>query len=86
MISADQKQQIINVLGKQYSPAIISYLEKKEIKPVRAEMFTSKIIQQLMNGDYEHLEAEIAILDLVDQVKKEQRKLELRKAKQLTAK
>jgi hypothetical protein len=86
MITAEQKIQITDVLGKQYSPKIISYLCEKGIKPIRADFFTPKIVQDIMTGESENIEVEIAILDLVDQVKKELRKLEQKKLKQLTAK
>lgn len=81
MITATQKEQIINVLGKQYSPAIITYLEKKEIKPVRSDAFTPKIIQDIMAGNSENIEAEFAIMELVDKTKKTLQKLEQKKSK-----
>lgn len=64
MIKDTEKEKIIAVLGKQYSLKIIQQLEKKGIKPLRATVFTTKIIQNIINGHLEHEQVEIEILKL----------------------
>lgn len=81
MITTQQKEQIISILGKHYSPEIINYLEYKNIKPLRADSFSSIIIQNIMNGATENLLVENAILDLTEKVKKTILRLENKKLK-----
>jgi intracellular sulfur oxidation DsrE/DsrF family protein len=70
MITETQKEAICNTLGSQYSSKIIAHLEKKGITPIKNEVFNAQIIQNIVNGRYEHLEAEIEIVNLVMAVKK----------------
>lgn len=70
MITETQKEAICNTLGNQYSSKIIAHLEKKGITPIKNEVFNAQIIQNIVNGRYEHLEAEIEIVNLVMAIKK----------------
>lgn len=70
MITETQKEAICNTLGKQYSPMIIAHLEIKGIKSVKNKDFTPKMIQDIVNGRYEHSIAEIEIVNLVNATKK----------------
>lgn len=62
MISEKEKQFIIEVYGKHYCKAIIEDLEKKGIKPVRANKFSNNQITQLVCGDWENAQLEQAVI------------------------
>lgn len=74
MITIIEKKQIIDVLGKHYSKKIIPYLEKLTIKPERSEVFTTKIIQQIINGYTENETVERVIFSMVKNRKKQLQK------------
>jgi hypothetical protein len=62
MITAEEKQEIIEVIGKHYSIAIIQHLENEGIKPVKADCFTPNLMQQIVNGTHENEAVEMEIL------------------------
>ena len=74
MISIEEKEEIISVIGKHYSIPIIKHLEALEIKPKKTDVFTTGLIQQIVNGNYTNEEIEIAILELVKITKKQKEK------------
>lgn len=79
MITIIEKKEIIETLGgrSHYSKKIIPYLEKLGIKPERAEVFTTKILQQIMNGYTENETVERAIFTMVKNRKKQLQKSRL---------
>jgi hypothetical protein len=81
MISTLEKNTYIKHLGKHYSVAIISDLDKKGIKPPIAEKWSKDLIQRIMNGNLENLEVEVAIIELVEKTEAAKRLLEERKKK-----
>lgn len=74
MITIIEKKEIIEVIGKHYSKKIIPYLEKLGHKPERSETFTTKIIQQIINGYTENETVERVIFSMVKNRKKQLRK------------
>lgn len=70
MITETQKEAICNTLGNKYSSKIIAHLESKGIAPIKNEVFNPQIIQNIVNGRYEHLEVEVEIVNLVLAIKK----------------
>lgn len=77
MITIIEKKEIIEVIGKHYSKKIIPYLEKLCIKPERSEFFTTKIIQQIINGYTENETVERVIFSMVKYRKKQLKKSRL---------
>jgi hypothetical protein len=78
MITKNQKVNIISILGNHYSNKIIPHLERKGLKPLRAEKFTKTIIQKIINGKVEDLVTEIEILKLVKTAKTKLEKLQIK--------
>lgn len=75
MITETQKEVICNTLGNKYSSKVIAHLEKKGLKPLKNDVFTPKIIQDIVNGRHENYEyVEIEIVNLVNAVKKSNEK------------
>ncbi len=70
MISTEEKDEIIAVIGKQYSIPIIEHLEAVGIKPKKATAFTPGLIQQIIGGTYENEDVEFEILQFVKITKK----------------
>lgn len=70
MISTEEKDEIITVIGKQYSIPIIEHLETVGIKPKKTSVFTPGLIQQIVNAHYENEEVEFEILQFVKITKK----------------
>jgi hypothetical protein len=71
MITCNQKQTIIEVLGKQYSPKIISHLSSKNIYNSDGHMFSSSSIQKIVSGKQPNDTVELEIAKLVAKVKKQ---------------
>ena len=69
MISTDEKNEIIAVIGKQYSVKIIEYLLLSGIKPKKADAFTPGLIRQIVNSEYENEDLEFQILQFVKTTK-----------------
>jgi hypothetical protein len=65
MISKEEKDEIIAVIGKQYSIPIIDHLEAVGIKPKKATAFTPGLIRQIVNSEYENEDVEFEILKFV---------------------
>jgi hypothetical protein len=70
MITTEEKDEIIDVIGKHYSIPIIEHLKAVGIKPKKTSAFTSGLIQQIVNAHYENDEVEIEILKFVKITKK----------------
>lgn len=83
MISTEEKELIIEILGKHYSSKVIEEFERLGFKPVRAIKFQQNYIHQLVNGNYENEVHEFALLNFVKRKKKEKIQLK-KKRKQLT--
>lgn len=75
MITPEEKNEIILIIGKHYSVPIINYLSAVGVKPIKAEFFTKSIIQQIVNGIYENIEVEFLILQFVKITKKQKEKI-----------
>lgn len=75
MIYDTDKETIIKYLGKQPSRKIRPYLKKKKIFNNKGSEHSPKSIQNIINGEYENIEVETAIFELVATSKKEQQKL-----------
>ena len=65
MISTEEKDEIIAVIGKQYSIPIIEHLEAVGLKPKKATVFTPGLIQQIVNATYQNEDVEFEIMQLV---------------------
>ncbi|RUT67942.1 hypothetical protein D0817_23705 [Flavobacterium cupreum] len=74
MINENQKDTIIAVLGKQYSPKIIEYLNKKKICNSNGNPFSSASIQKIVSGIQKNDIVELQIVNLVTAVKKRNEK------------
>ena len=74
MINETQKETIIAVLGKQYSPRIIDYLNKKKIVNSNGDPFSCASIQKIVSGSQKNEAVELAIVSLVAIVKKRNEK------------
>lgn len=71
MINAALKKKIQALLGKQYSPKIIAWLNLKEIFNENGEPFTPSGIQNIVNGR-PHAAVEAEILNLLAETKRRQ--------------
>lgn len=85
MISPEEKQFIIDAYGKHYCKAVIEDLEKKGIKPLRAEKFSNSQITLLVCGEWENLELEKQVMSAANTRRKKQLR-DARKREQLTQK
>ena len=65
MITGEEKQKIILVLGKFYSEKVISYLNEKEIKNKFNLPYTDNSVRVVMNGGRGKV-VENAIIDLYE--------------------
>lgn len=74
MINENQKDTIIAVLGKQYSPKIIEHLNKKKIFNSNGDPFSSASIQKIVSGVHKNDIVELEIVNLVTAVKKRNEK------------
>ena len=74
MINENQKDTIIAVLGKQYSPKIIEYLNKKKIYNSNGDSFSCASIQKIVSGTQRNDIVELQIVNLVNVVKKRNEK------------
>ncbi|WP_166919848.1 hypothetical protein [Flavobacterium poyangense] len=71
MITCNQKQTIIEVLGKQYSPKIISHLSSKNIYNSDGHIYSTSSIQKIVSGKQPNDTVELEIAKLVAKVKKQ---------------
>lgn len=65
MITKKEQQSIIEVLGKHYTKAIISYLQSIGLFNRKGEPYSAESIRQIVNMEVEKPPVEIAILKLV---------------------
>lgn len=70
MINHSQKETIILVLGKHYSPKIIAHLNKKEIFNSNGNAYSSASIQKIVSGIQHNDIVELEIVSLVKTAKK----------------
>lgn len=82
MINDAERTAIKTHIGKHYSLPIIKRLDEKGIKPLEAEKWTLNMIQHIVTGNREHSAAELEILQLVADRKKEKEE-QLRKRQEL---
>lgn len=75
----DEKNLIIQILGKHYSHSIKNHLEQKGIKPLEAQKWSITMIQKIVNGVLQHLTAEMEIFRFIEKQKKiKEKQLEIR--------
>lgn len=83
MIKPSDKKVILSVLGKRYSQPLLEYLAKKGIMSQRTgEPLTVSGLTKIMNGQYENLPVEDAIIQFValtrtKKAKQEQKRREM---------
>ncbi|TPG44347.1 hypothetical protein EAH81_02415 [Flavobacterium pectinovorum] len=75
MITCDQKKTIIEILGKQYSPKIISHLSNKNIYNSDGHIYSTSSIQKIVSGKQPNDTVELEIAKLVTKVKKQKETL-----------
>jgi len=85
MINKVQKKSIITNLGKQYSPAIIEHLNKKQIFNSKNLPFSPKSIQNIVNGLSDNILVEKQIFVLLQKIKTNKAK-ELQERKEIIKK
>jgi hypothetical protein len=83
MISYNQKEIIIEILGKQYSPKIISHLSNKNIYNSDGHIYSTSSIQKIVSGKQPNDIVEMEIAKLVSKVKKQKQKAQETKNKLL---
>ncbi|WP_158728617.1 hypothetical protein [Flavobacterium sp. I-STPA6A] len=76
MITEKQKEKIIEVLGKQFSRAIIPHLKKKKIFNADGHQFSPSSIQKIVSGKQPNEAVELEIAKLVAKVKIKSKKNE----------
>lgn len=76
MIFDTDKETIIKYLGKQPFRKIRPYLKQKKIVNRQGKEHTAKSVQNIINGEYENIEVETAIFELVATTKAENEKLQ----------
>ena len=81
MISSEQKQKIKQAFGRNYGNLLIEVLDAKGITPVKSKNWTTDIINDIVNGRSENIEAENAIFEKTIAVLKHKNQL----AKKLNA-
>jgi hypothetical protein len=74
MINLNQKDIIISVLGKHYSPKIIEYLNRKQILNSYGNPFSCASIQKIVSGIQKNDVVELEIVSLVTATKKRNEK------------
>lgn len=65
MIFDTDKETIIKFLGKQPSRKIRPYLKQKKCFNSKGKEFSPKSIQNIINGEYENIEVETFIYQLI---------------------
>lgn len=83
MINCTQKEIIIGILGKQYSPKIISHLSNKNIYNSDGHIYSTSSIQKIVSGKQPNDIVEMEIAKLVAKVKKQKEKAQETKNKLL---
>ncbi|MBS7231711.1 hypothetical protein KHA90_11805 [Flavobacterium psychroterrae] len=71
MITCNQKEIIIEILGKQYSPKIISHLSNKNIYNSDGHIYSTNSIQKIVSGKQPNDIVELEIAKLVAKVKRQ---------------
>lgn len=79
MITIQEKKQLKQVLGNNYTSRVIKILEDRGIKNTRGLSFSTNSIRQVFNGNISNLEIEIAIYDLRDEIVAKQKQLKEKK-------
>lgn len=74
MINCNQKNTIILVLGKQYSPKIIAHLNQKKLFNSNGDPYSSASIQKIVSGIQKNDIVELEIVSLVNATKKRNEK------------
>ncbi|MBS7230189.1 hypothetical protein KHA90_04055 [Flavobacterium psychroterrae] len=72
MINCKQKEIIVGVLGKQYSPKIIEHLNKKKIFNSNGVPYSNPSIQKIVSGTQKNNIVELEIGKLLVKVKKKE--------------
>jgi hypothetical protein len=83
MISETQKEKIIEVIGKQYSPKIILHLTKKKIFNADGHKFSPASIQKIVSGKQPNETVELEIAKCVAKIKNQKKKAQETKNKLL---
>lgn len=81
MISKKEKKLLIEVLGHQYTPKIMPYLEKLGIRNERGKQFSVESIRMIANGFRENEKVELAIMQLVNKTIKAKKAMALKRKK-----
>lgn len=84
MITAADKELLKAELGNNYAPATIRILNKKGVLNTKGKPFRGNSITQVMNGNIENLDIELAIYEARDEVRA--KKEALKKARAAGAK
>lgn len=79
MITIQEKKQLKQVLGNNYTSRVIKILDERGIKNTRGFSFSTNSIRQVFNGNISNLEIEIAIYDLRDDIVAKQKQLKEKK-------
>jgi hypothetical protein len=64
MITTEEKEKIITVLGIRYSRKVLMYLSEKGVTNKTGAPFSLSMIRQVMNAETNHDEIESAIFEL----------------------
>ena len=84
MIFPNEKEKIIEVLGKQWSRKILPYLKSKKVKNAKGQFYSSKSIENIMNAKADNYDVEKNIIELVKEEQEKQKKLKAFKKQVLT--
>ena len=76
MINPAEKEQIIEILGLQYSRKILPYLKMKNCFNKKGNPYTPRVIQSVINGEVENTIIETHIFKLIASIKAKKQELE----------
>lgn len=66
MITPEEKEAIVKLLGYRYNPVIQAYMAKKNIHNSNGLLYSSSHITNVMNGRFGNNEIESAIFELCE--------------------
>ncbi|MFH7013109.1 hypothetical protein ACHRV5_14675 [Flavobacterium sp. FlaQc-52] len=81
MISKKEKRLLIEVLGRQYTPKIMPYLQNVGIKNEKGKQFSVDSIRMITNGFRENEKVELAIMQLINKTVKAKKAMALKRKK-----
>lgn len=79
MISKKEKRLLIEILGCQYTPKVMPYLQKLGIKNEKGKSFSVDSIRMIANGFRENEKVELAIMQLVNKTIKAKKAMALKR-------